>query len=75
MPWILIQKSMKKRTEEEWRKLHENAICAFISGRAANYAQMSYTQCVDEAIYGADYLLEELKKLEEMGEKETLSEQ
>ena len=64
-----------KKNEENWTRLFEAAICAFISGRAANYAQMSYTQCVDEAIYGAEYLVEELKKLEEMGEKETSSEQ
>lgn len=65
---------MKKRTEEDWCRLHESAICAFIAGRAANYAQTNYTQCVDEAIYGADYLVEELKKLEEIGEKETITE-
>ncbi len=64
-----------KRTEQEWRQLFENAICAFIAGRAANYGQMNYTQCVDEAIYGAEYLVEELKKLEEIEEKETTSEQ
>ena len=64
-----------KRTEQEWRQLFEAAICAFISGRAGNYAQMSYTQCVDEAVYGAEYLVEELRKLEEIGEKETTSEQ
>lgn len=63
-----------KKNEEDWTRLHESAICAFIAGRAANYAQMNYTQCVDEAIIGADYLIEELKKLEEMGEKETTSE-
>ena len=71
---LLNNKSMKKRTEQEWRQLHEAAICAFVAGRAANYAQMNYTQCVDEAICGADYLVEELKKLEEIGEKETATE-
>ena len=66
---------MKKRNEEDWARLFENGICAFIAGRAANYAQMNYTQCVDEAIYGAEYLVEKLKKLEEIEEKETTSEQ
>lgn len=65
---------MKKRTEEEWRQLHEAAICAFIAGRAGNYVQMNCTQCVDEAIIGADYLVEELKKLEEREAIETTSE-
>jgi len=64
----------KQRTEEEWRRLHENAICAFIAGRAANYVQMNYTQCVEEAIYGADYLVEQLKIQEEKEEKETTTE-
>ena len=72
---LLNNKSMKKRTEQEWRQLHEAAICAFIAGRAANYVQMNYTQCVEEAIYGADYLVEQLKIQEEKEEKETLSEQ
>lgn len=36
---------------------------------------MSNTQCVDEAVYGAEYLVEELRKLEEIGEKEKTSEQ
>lgn len=69
---------MTKTTEQEWRKLHEqlyeSAICAFIAGRAAQPTWMNYKQCVDEAIFGADYLLEELKKLEEIEEKETSSE-
>ncbi len=64
-----------EKNGQRWQQLFENAICAFITGRAANYSQMNYTQCVDEAIFGAEYLIEELKKLEEMGEKETSSEQ
>ena len=63
-----------EKNEQRWQQLFENAICAFITGRAANYAQMSYTQCVDEAIYGAEYLVEELKKLEEREAKQTTSE-
>ncbi len=66
---------MKKRTEQEWRQLHEAAVCAFIAGRAGNYVQINCTQCVDEAIFGADYLVKELKKLEEIREKEKTSEQ
>ena len=65
------ENGMKKRTEQEWRQLHEAAVCAFIAGRAAQPTFMTYEQCVDEAIYGADYLVEEMKKLEEIGEKET----
>ncbi len=55
---------MTKRTEEEWRRLHENAICAFISGRAGQDVFNTYEQIVDEAIWSADYLVEELKKRE-----------
>ena len=65
---------MKKRNEEDWTRLFDACICSFISGLAGNYAQMSYTQCVDEAIYGAEYLVEELKKLEERETKQTTSE-
>ena len=58
---------MKKRTEEEWRKLHENAICAILTGRHANdfFSNYSIEKLVREAIKGADYLLDELKKREE----------
>ena len=58
---------MKKRTDEEWRKLHENAICAILSGRHANdyFSNMSIENLVNEAIKGADYLLNELKKRED----------
>lgn len=66
---------MKKRTEEEWRRLHERAIFAILAGRTANYVQSSYTQSVDEAICGADYLVEELQKIEEMETKRTSLEQ
>lgn len=55
---------MTKRTEEDWRRLYENCICAFISGRAGQDVLNSYEQIVDEAIWSAEYLLEQLKKQE-----------
>lgn len=57
----------KKRTEEDWRKLHENVICAILNGRCANnyYGEMSIDSLVDEALRGADLLVEKLRKREE----------
>ena len=56
-----------KRTQEDWRKLHESAVCAILSGRCANdyFGEMSMSTLVDEAIWGADELVEKLKKKEE----------
>ena len=57
----------KKRTEEDWRKLHEKVICAILNGRCANnyFGEMSIDSLVDEALRGADLLVEELRKREE----------
>ena len=57
----------EKRTQEDWRRLHESAVCAILSGRCANsyYGDMSMDSLVDEAIWGADELVEKLKKKEE----------
>ena len=56
-----------KRTQEEWRKLHESAVCAILSGRCANdyFGEMSMSTLVDEALRGADLLIDELRKREE----------
>ena len=56
-----------KRTQEEWRKLHESAVCAILSGRCANsyYGDMSMDSLVDEALMGADLLVEKLREREE----------
>ena len=65
---------MKKRTEQEWRQLHESAICAILNGRCANeyLSEMSMNTLVSEALSGADLLV---KKLKERKEKETTTEQ
>lgn len=57
---------MKQRTEEEWRKLHENVICAIITGSMANVSlcQSGVYIIIDDGINGADYLVEKLKKRE-----------
>jgi len=56
-----------KRTEEAWRQLHENAICAILAGRCANdyFGEMSISSLVSEAIEGADCLVQKLKKRED----------
>ena len=57
----------KKRTEEDWKRIHENAINAILTGRCANnyYGDMSIDSLVDEALRGADLLVEKLRKREE----------
>ena len=64
---------MKPRTEEEWRKLHENVICSVIAGRYANvqYSGWSESSMALEAISMADTIVKKLKE----EEKETMSEQ
>jgi len=56
----------KQRTEEEWRRLHENAICAIITGSMANVSlcQSGVYIIIDDGINGADYLVRKLKKRE-----------
>ncbi len=64
----------KQRTEEDWRRLHENAICAIITGSMANVSlcQSGVYIIIDDGITGADYLVEKLKKREA---EETTTEQ
>lgn len=64
---------MKPRTEEEWRKLHENVICAVITGRYANvqYSEWGEISMALDAISMADTLVKKLKEKE----KEAMSEQ
>ncbi len=56
-----------KRTEEDWRKLHQSVICAILNGRCANeyFGNMSMNSLIDDAIWGADDLVEKLRKREE----------
>ena len=54
-----------KRTQEEWRKLHENAIIAILSGKCANPVIGTMSYIIDQAIRGADLLIKELKEREE----------
>ena len=54
-----------KRTQEDWRKLHENAIIAILNGKCANPLIMSMSSIIDQAIWGADDLIKRLKEREE----------
>lgn len=56
---------MEKRTQEEWRKLHEKAIIAIMNGKCANPLITSMSSIIDQAIWGADLLIKELKEREE----------
>lgn len=69
-------KSMKKRTEEEWRRLHENTAAQIIAAKTANqlYSDWSWESIVSDAIVGADTLIKELKKKEERESKQITSE-
>ena len=58
---------MKKRTDEEWRKLHQDTAARIL---AAQFGNFSYDNYSDEskvfvAVTAADTLVEELKKREE----------
>ena len=57
----------EKRKQEDWRRLHKSAICAILSGRCANsyYGDMSMDSLIDEALMGADLLVERLREREE----------
>ena len=57
----------EKRKQEDWRRLHQSAICAILSGRCANsyYGDMSMDSLIDEALTGADLLVEKLREREE----------
>lgn len=58
----------EKRTQEDWmRIIHQNAINAILAGRCANsyYGDMSMDSLVDEALMGADLLVEKLREREE----------
>ena len=54
-----------KRTQEDWRRLHENAIIAILNGKCANPLIMSMSYIIDQAIWGADDLIKRLKEREE----------
>ena len=56
---------MEKRTQEEWRRLHEKAIIAILSGKTANPVIGTMSYIIDQAIRGADLLIKELKEREE----------
>ena len=54
-----------KRTQEEWRRLHEKAIIAILSGKTANPVIGTMSSIIDQAIWGADELIKRLKEREE----------
>lgn len=70
-------KSMKKRTDEEWRKLHEDTAAQIIAAQVANFSYDNYSQesMVFVAVTTADTFIEELKKREEKELEQTTSEQ
>ena len=57
----------KQRTEEDWRRLHDQAVCAILNGRCSSsyYSEMSMSTLVGEALSGADELVKKLKEREE----------
>lgn len=56
----------KQRTEEDWRRLHENAIYAVIAGKTANFhfSEWGDISIVTDAISLADTLVKRLKEEE-----------
>jgi len=56
-----------KRTDEEYKRLHSDAICSILNGRCANYSydEWCMDSLVDDAIYGADTLVKKIKEREE----------
>lgn len=65
---------MKPKTEEDWLRIFENTLCAILNGRCSNpdFSNMSMNTLIDEAVWGADDLVEKLKKREE---QESMTEQ
>ena len=59
---------MRPRTQEEWNRLQDNAISAILTGRTANpyYGDWSLDSIISDAIAGADHLIKEMKKKEQM---------
>lgn len=55
-----------KRTEEDWMRIQENAIYSILAGKCANeyFGNMSMDSLIDDAIWGADDLVEKLKERE-----------
>lgn len=57
---------MQKRTEEEWRHLHELVVVAVIAGKSASvYRGFSWETIIFDAIYAADTLVKKIKEREE----------
>ena len=57
---------MKKRTEEDWRHLHELVVIAVIAGKSASvYRGLSWDTIIFDAINAADTLVKKLKEREE----------
>ena len=61
-----------KRTQEDWMRLHDSAVCAILNGRCANdhFGEMSMSSLVGEALTGADLLVEKLREREEDNSEE-----
>lgn len=55
-----------KRTEEDWERIHENAIYSILAGKCANeyLGNISINSIIDDAVWGADDLIEKLKERE-----------
>ena len=62
---IIVNKKYKNMTEQE---IKIKAICAILTGRTSNpdYADISISTIVSEAIRGADILLNELWEQEQL---------
>ena len=55
------------RTEEQWIRLYDNAICSILIGRTSNpyYGDWSLDSIVSDAIFGANHLVKKLKEEEQ----------
>lgn len=67
---------MKKRTDEEWRKLHEDTAAQILAAQVSSFSYDSFSpdSMVFVAVTTADTFIEELKK-REVKELRTSSEQ
>ena len=56
---------MATRTEQQWTALFDATVTSIIGGKTANPLITSMSSIIDQAIWGADLLIKELKEREE----------
>ncbi len=69
--------NQRRRTEEDWCRLHENAAVSTMAALCANsnYENWSHQSLASEAVWCADALVDELRKREEKEIKQITSEE